>query len=156
MHVGKVVYPPKARWCFTRTSHARPAYVSPLITYYTIMSVISNIHVWFHLSTIVSVANKRSNCRLIAQLLLINNPTSSSYVVLQERNAFLPFYSFLLPFLFPGLLNTTINARSTENDCIDPSRFTNLKVRTRGTFKLVITRLNFGRSMQLSRSIIRS
>lgn len=94
MHVGKVVYPPKARWCVTRT---RPAYVSPLITYYTIMSVISNIHVWFHLSTIVSVANKRCHRRSIAQLLLINNPTSSSYVVLQERNAFLStLFSFLI------------------------------------------------------------
>lgn len=155
MHVGKVVYPPKARWCVTRTSHARPAYVSPLITYYTIMSVISNIHVWFHLSTIVSVANKRSHRRLIAQLLLINNPTSSSYVVLQERNAFFSTF-FLLPFLFPGLLNTTINTRSMENDCIDPSRFTNFKVRRRETFKVAITRLNFKRSMQLSRSIVRS
>lgn len=102
MHVGKVVYPPKARWCITRTSHARPAYVSPLITYYTIMSVISNIHVWFHLSTIVSVANKRSRRRLIAQLLLINNPTQlSSYVVLQERNA---FFSTLFSFLFFSLV----------------------------------------------------
>lgn len=102
MHVEKVVYPPKARWCVTRTSHARPAYVSPLITYYTIMSVISNIHVWFHLSTIVSVANKGSHRRLIAQLLLINNPTSSSYVVLQERNAF--FFSTLFSFLFFSLV----------------------------------------------------
>lgn len=105
MHVEKVVYPPKARWCVTRTSHARPAYVSPLITYYTIMSVISNIHVWFHLSTIVSVANKGSHRRLIAQLLLINNPTSSSYVVLQERNAF--FFSTLFSFLFFSLVCLT-------------------------------------------------
>lgn len=139
MHVGKVVYPSKARWCVTRTSHARPAYVSPLITYYTIMSVISNIHLWFHLSTIVSVANKRSHRRLIAQLLLINNPTQLFVRRTSGKKRFL-LCSFLLPFLFPGLLNTTIDARSMENDCIDPNRITNFKVLTRGTFKVVITR----------------
>lgn len=111
MHVGKVVYPPKARWCVTWTSHARPAYVSPLITYYTIMSVISNIHVWFHLSTIVSVANKRSHRCLIARLSLINNPTSSSYVVLQERNAFFSTLFSFLSFSLVCLIQRSIHDR---------------------------------------------